>query len=157
MSVSCPRCREPIQQDWDLCHRCGLTVAELERLVHAANPALRSGEAGAAASESPAPDASPAYYAEPVYGEGPVRRSTGYAPPSPRVNDPRRPDTVIDLTGGEAMIVVTGSGAATPAPAPPRPPVQHEHRRVSRRHNIELGLTMALAVAVIFVVIVVFL
>ncbi|MBI2704290.1 MAG: zinc ribbon domain-containing protein [Actinobacteria bacterium] len=157
MSVLCPRCREPIQADWDHCHQCGLTVAQLDKLVRSATLARLSSETGAGASRSHVPDASPAYYAQPVYGEGPVRRSTGYAPPAPGVSDLRRHDTIIVLTDGEAKMVVTGSGATTPAPPPPRPPVWHEHRRVSPGHKVELGLTLALAVAVIFVAILVFL
>lgn len=73
----CPRCYTPIQEDWDHCHTCGLTEAEIEEAI-----------AGADADASAAPPALPpsttsSAPSEPLGGDGP--------PPSPDDDAPGPP------------------------------------------------------------------
>lgn len=146
MHLSCPRCREPIESEWDHCHRCGLTVRQLERMAHSTKNELHSRVQRTTRQDLP--DATPGYFSPPVYGRGPIARSTGYAPAPPGLADVRRDDTVIELFDGEARITVTGTGASARAPAPPSAPVQ-KRSTTPTLQIVELVVTVLIAVAAI--------
>lgn len=148
MSVACPRCRHSIHADWDHCHECGLTVAQLERMVRVAGLATRD-DPFSGAKTSHAPGGSPGYWAEPTYGQGPIARSLGWSPPAPGVSDLRRDDTVIDLNDGEAVVTVAGTGATAKLPQPPAAPRHHPTSNATTLHKVELGLTIFVAVVAI--------
>jgi hypothetical protein len=134
-----------------------LTAKQLERLVAGAGLSIRSEDP----DETPAPftpEPTPGYFAPPVYGQGPIKRSTGYQPPPLDITDVRHPNTVIDLTEDEALVRVTTTGQTAPAPRQPQPPsyrgpepapaAPHETR------TVELAITFCLVVALIVLAIV---
>jgi hypothetical protein len=115
LDVLCPRCRAHIHPGEDRCPTCGLTVEQLEHLIH-------SGPTRTASTDSKG-RAAPGYYTRPTYGRGPALRGTGPAPPSPRIIDVNREDAIINLTDdGDAEVVLTQSGASVRLPPAPSAP-----------------------------------
>lgn len=98
----CPRCYTPIQPDWDHCHSCGLTEAEIEEALTA------GGDAEAAAAPPALPPPTP--HADPV--------------PPPLSTPPPDDDVVWQSAFGEATDggtegpVAAGATAGDPMRAP---------------------------------------
>jgi hypothetical protein len=133
LDVLCPRCRTHIHPGEDHCPSCGLTVDQLEQLIH-----TNSARLDAAATRPAAPE----YYSLPTYGHGPAQRSMGPSPKPPRVNDLRRDDTVINLAAdGSAELLMTTSGATVPLPPSPTAPPSRPPARTG--HRVELLLLIA--------------
>jgi hypothetical protein len=168
MDVLCPRCRAHIQPGQDHCTGCGLTVEQLEQLIHADGGHHHAGQPTA---DGPSPGAddgtnerpsqpkpagpptgvphaptpgkvAPGYYSSPTYGRGPVRRSMGPVPLPPREGDD---EPIIDLTDdGDAELLLQG---VLPSSRPPTPPaVRPVHRPSPASRRIELLLLIAVVI-----------
>jgi hypothetical protein len=173
VDVLCPRCRAHIQPGQDHCPGCGLTVDQLEQLIHAEGghhaPAADDGASGGPAVDGsnaeprrdrprpptgpphgPTPGkVAPGYYSSPTYGRGPVRRSMGPVPLPRREGDGEEP--IIDLTDdADAELLL---GGALPSARPPTPPPLRPARRPSpASRRIELMLLIAVVVVAFTIV-----
>ncbi|MEZ5142362.1 MAG: hypothetical protein R2726_07560 [Acidimicrobiales bacterium] len=128
----CPRCYTPIQEDWDHCHTCGLTEAEIEEALAAAEAGASSAPSAPPALPPSAPPTVPAGSdAPPPAGPGapgppgPSGPSGPTGPTPPSSSSSPVGDAVPSGSGLDAGPAGRGSAGATSGgftdDAPPRP------------------------------------